>query len=205
MPRRPTKNSKAIQATLEFSFLHGGPFSQHLLDSVLLNFVDELEESLHEDADDALICVVVDGHEVAMLLIERDGTVLTNEKALQQIQKMWKLNFETNAHKLIPVFVDHLRQNNLGVAGVKWMDATLDQKMPMNVESIPKFTAPAAKLWAKVPAEFKKRLLSNVWCAHCRQEVTITNFSGTVKGGDLVLEGLCSKCDGPVGRLIESN
>lgn len=67
MPRRPTKNSKAIQATLEFSFLHGGPFSQHLLDSVLLNFVDELEESLHEDADDALICVVVDGHEVAMM------------------------------------------------------------------------------------------------------------------------------------------
>lgn len=45
MHRRPTKNSKAIQATLEFSFLHGGPFSQHLLDSVLLNFVDELEES----------------------------------------------------------------------------------------------------------------------------------------------------------------
>ena len=57
MPRRPAKNSQVIQATLEFSFLQGGPFSQHLLDSVLLNFVDELEESLHEDADDALIGV----------------------------------------------------------------------------------------------------------------------------------------------------
>ncbi len=35
MPRHPAKNSKAIQETLEFSLLHGGPFSQHLLDSVL--------------------------------------------------------------------------------------------------------------------------------------------------------------------------
>lgn len=33
----------------------------------------------------------------------------------------------------------------------------------MNVESIPKFTRPAAKLWAKVPAHAKKRLLSNVF------------------------------------------
>lgn len=205
MPRRPAKNSQVIQATLEFSFLQGGPFSQHLLDSVLLNFVDELEESLHEDADDALIGVVVEGPEVAVLLIEWDGTVLTNDKALRQIQKMWKLNFEVNASKLIPVFVEHLSQNNLGIAGVKWIDAALDQQTPLNVESIPKFTAPAAKLWARVPAEFKKRLLSNVWCAHCRQEVCITNFSGTVRGGDLVLEGLCSRCGADVARLIESS
>lgn len=73
----------------------------------------------------------------------------------------------------------------------------------MNVESILKFTRPAAKLWAKVPAHVKKLLLSNVWCGQCRHEVTITDFSGTVVGGDFVLQGLSSECRGDVARVIE--
>ena len=73
----------------------------------------------------------------------------------------------------------------------------------MDVESIPKFTASAAKLWATVPSDTKKLLLSNVWCGKCRHEVTITNFSGAVKAGDLLLVGLCSECHGDVARVIE--
>ena len=52
----------------------------------------------------------------------------------------------------------------------------------MNIESVPTFTGPVAKLWAKVPPHAKKRLLSKVWCVHCRHGVTITDFTGTVKG-----------------------
>lgn len=73
----------------------------------------------------------------------------------------------------------------------------------MTVEAIPKFTAPAAKLWAAIPADTRKMLLSNVWCGKCRHEVTITNFSGAVKAGDLLLVGLCSECRGDVARVIE--
>ena len=73
----------------------------------------------------------------------------------------------------------------------------------MNVESIPKFTGPAATLWANVPDHAKKLLLANVWCVHCRHEVTITDFAGTVVGGDMVLQGLCSECRGDVARVIE--
>lgn len=73
----------------------------------------------------------------------------------------------------------------------------------MTIESIPKFTAPAAKLWAKMPTDVRKLYLSNVWCGKCRHEVTITNFSGTVKGGDLLLVGQCAECHGDVARLIE--
>jgi hypothetical protein len=73
----------------------------------------------------------------------------------------------------------------------------------MNLESIPKFTRPAAKLWATVPAHAKKLLLSNVWCGNCRHEVTITNFTGAVKAGDLLLMGLCSECRGDVARVID--
>ena len=74
----------------------------------------------------------------------------------------------------------------------------------MPVESIPQFTPPAAKLWEAIPADARKRLLSNVWCGKCRHEVTITNFTGAVKAGDLLLVGKCAVCHADVARLIES-
>ena len=41
-------------------------------------------------------------------------------------------------------------------------------------------------------------------CGHCRQETTITNFSGAVKGGNLLLVGRCAVCHKDVARVIES-
>ena len=74
----------------------------------------------------------------------------------------------------------------------------------MPTESLPNFTKPAAKLWAAIPADTQKELLSNVWCGKCQHEVTITNFSGAVKAGDLLLVGKCSICQSDVARVIES-
>lgn len=75
----------------------------------------------------------------------------------------------------------------------------------MSIESIPNFTKPAAKLWAAIPADAKKKILTNIWCSKCQHGVTITNFSGAVKAGDLLLVGKCSECLGDVARVIESN
>jgi hypothetical protein len=75
----------------------------------------------------------------------------------------------------------------------------------MRIESIPKFTGAAAALWAAIPADAKKQLLSNVWCGKCGHEVAIRNFTGAVKGSCLLLVGLCSECHGDVARLVESN
>ena len=74
----------------------------------------------------------------------------------------------------------------------------------MTVESFPNFTAPAAKFWSNIPSDTKKLLLANVYCAQCRREVTITNFSGVVRSGDLLLVGKCSECHGDVARVIEA-
>ncbi len=74
----------------------------------------------------------------------------------------------------------------------------------MPVESLPEFTDTAAKLWASIPADIRKDLLANVWCGTCRHGVTIRNFTGAVKGGDLLLVGVCSECRGDVARLIEA-
>jgi hypothetical protein len=73
----------------------------------------------------------------------------------------------------------------------------------MVVESLPKFTKPARQRWESIPAEIRQRLLANVWCRRCGHETTITNFSGIIKGGDLLLEGKCAECHGDVARVIE--
>ena len=73
----------------------------------------------------------------------------------------------------------------------------------MTIESLPKFTDKAAELWSTIPSHTKKQLLSNVWCGKCGREVTISNFSGVVKAGELLLVGFCSECHGDVARVIE--
>jgi uncharacterized CHY-type Zn-finger protein len=74
----------------------------------------------------------------------------------------------------------------------------------MSVETFPKFTAAAARLWASIPADTRKALLANVWCGRCKHSVTIKNFSGVVKSSDLLLVGQCAECQSDVARLIES-
>ena len=71
------------------------------------------------------------------------------------------------------------------------------------VESSPNFTNLARQRWESIPADIRQRLLSNVWCAHCSHKTTITNFTGTLKGGDLLLVGQCPECQGEVARVIE--
>lgn len=74
----------------------------------------------------------------------------------------------------------------------------------MNIETLPTFTDPARQRWESIPADVRKRLLSNVWCSKCRHESTIINFSGTIRGGDLLLVGHCAECHSDVARVIEA-
>ena len=73
------------------------------------------------------------------------------------------------------------------------------------VESLPTFNKPARQRWESIPAHVRQRLLSNVWCGQCRHETTITNFSGTIKGGDLLLVGKCAECRSDVARVMEGS
>lgn len=74
-----------------------------------------------------------------------------------------------------------------------------------SIESLPTFSKPARQRWESIPADIRKRLLCNVWCGQCRHETTITNFSGTIKGSDLLLAGKCAECRGDVARVIEGS
>ena len=68
-----------------------------------------------------------------------------------------------------------------------------------------RFSAKAKRLWERIPEDFRPTLLANVWCGKCGDCTTIIDFCGEVKGGDLVLEGVCSRCGAPVARHIESS
>ena len=68
-----------------------------------------------------------------------------------------------------------------------------------------KFSLPAKTFWNKIPAGIQKRLLDNVWCSHCGEMTTITDYSGLIEKGDLILDGYCIRCGNPVSRLIEGD
>ncbi|MBS1251940.1 MAG: hypothetical protein MAG451_00974 [Anaerolineales bacterium] len=65
------------------------------------------------------------------------------------------------------------------------------------------FTVEARAQWESIPAQIRERLLSNVWCGHCSNVTTITDFKGHVERGDLVLTGKCATCGCEVARVIE--
>ena len=75
----------------------------------------------------------------------------------------------------------------------------------MNIFYLPKFTPPAAKLWAKLPKSEQQALLANVYCGSCKDVVTIVSFAGTVSKRNLILTGRCKTCGGEVARVIESD
>jgi hypothetical protein len=66
------------------------------------------------------------------------------------------------------------------------------------------FTPQAQTVWDNVADPAQQKVLANVWCVHCRQAVTMVHVGGTIKEGDLILQGRCSVCGHPVMRLMES-
>jgi len=75
----------------------------------------------------------------------------------------------------------------------------------MTLLQFPQFSPAAAKFWAKIPKEIKKKILANAYCFHCRDTVKIVNYSGSVKAGDLLLKGDCANCGHEVVRLVEGS
>jgi hypothetical protein len=65
------------------------------------------------------------------------------------------------------------------------------------------FTPAAQILWDAIPSHFQARILHNVWCPHCGDMTTMTDFTGEVHGKSLVLRGTCVSCHGKVARVLE--
>lgn len=116
-------SKKILRAALEQALLHGAAMSAALCTDVLMDAADELQASLREDGDDALIALVAEEREVAMLLIDKAGMRYRNEAALEQLRQMWRQHYAANLQIVLPLFVDDLHQGMLAVAGVQWVPA----------------------------------------------------------------------------------
>ena len=77
--------------------------------------------------------------------------------------------------------------------------------LTMTEVQLPRLSAQASKLWNAIPIDARRKILGNVFCGHCRGAVSIVNVAGTVKGGDLVLNGNCAVCGHNVARLVEGS
>lgn len=66
-------------------------------------------------------------------------------------------------------------------------------------------TPQAKKLWEQIPSDVRVRLLNNVYCVSCKGTTGIAQVRAVVEKGDLILHGRCTRCDGEVARLIESD
>lgn len=67
----------------------------------------------------------------------------------------------------------------------------------------PQLTPRAARLWDRLTPEFRLLLLNNVFCTDCGGTVSMSLEKGRVAKGDLILQGACLQCGGPVARLVE--
>jgi hypothetical protein len=65
------------------------------------------------------------------------------------------------------------------------------------------FTAPARRVWQAIPDYARAKLIGGSWCVRCRKKTTIVDFHARMEGVDLLLEGRCLSCGGPVTRLVE--
>ena len=63
----------------------------------------------------------------------------------------------------------------------------------------------AVQKWNKIPKEFQKKILDNVWCGKCSGSCTIVDYTMTNEDYGVVLRGKCKTCGGMVARVLEED
>ena len=119
-------SKKKIANQLEDALYGRKPLSLDVYVEVLASHETKLKESLDDDEDDALLCMIADEGDVAMLVIDWDGSIYRNDNGLKKLWEMWGVNFDQNVKVMAPIFAEHISQRNLGVAGIKWTAAESD-------------------------------------------------------------------------------
>jgi hypothetical protein len=117
---------KKIATQLEDALRGRKPLSLDAYVDVLASHETKLKESLDDDADDALLCMIADEGDVAMLVIDWDGSIYRNDNGLAKLREMWGVSFDQNVKVMAPIFAEHISQRNLGVAGIKWTALDVD-------------------------------------------------------------------------------
>ena len=112
-------SAKKIEELLTVALLEGGAMQHELYEYELEDQLDDLRESLAEDDDDYLFVITENNNDVAMLLLEKSGTLFINEAAREKLKEYWQDAYVTNIQDMIPTISQELADNELVVNGVK--------------------------------------------------------------------------------------
>lgn len=110
---------KIIEKNLSKALLENGVMAQALFEYELEEHIAEYRESMRADRDEYFFAITEHTNDVAMLLIEKNGTVHINEKARRLLQKLWRTSYSENIRLLLPDMVAELAKGYLYGAGVK--------------------------------------------------------------------------------------
>ena len=89
------------------------------------------------------------------------------------------------------------------LAKILGIESTTDAELIGNHDM--QMTPKARRLWEEVPNWARPKILNNVWCSGCGGICSIANVEMTVEEGDLVLRGICTKCNDSVCRVVEQD
>jgi len=103
------------------ALLSGGVMSLSLYEYELKDGVDENRKSLIEDQDDFMFLLTENGGHVAMLLLDQSGEVYINETARDWLIDRWRKAYKPNILKLMPYYLNELKQGRIVVQGIKMM------------------------------------------------------------------------------------
>ena len=102
------------------ALLNDGVMSNSLFEDELQDQIDEFLKSKKEDGDDFFFAITERDNHVAMLLIDGDDKVHTNEEARAILKTFWqKPVYQDNMLMLLPQMVDELSEGYYFVTGVK--------------------------------------------------------------------------------------
>ena len=65
-------------------------------------------------------------------------------------------------------------------------------------------TDEAKELWLRISPENRAAILNSVWCSTCRGTTSARGDKMTVEKRQIVIRGACTKCNGPIARVVET-
>ncbi|MBW4695694.1 MAG: hypothetical protein KME27_28430 [Lyngbya sp. HA4199-MV5] len=110
---------KKIEKLLKQALLQEGKMEYALYEHELIEVLNDLKLSMKRGKDDYIFTVTENRGHVAMLLVEKSGSVYINEQARERLKVLWSVAYESNMKLFIPDFAQQLHEGELPINGVK--------------------------------------------------------------------------------------
>lgn len=111
-------------------------------------------------------------------------------------------------HNKDDVWFDYISEPKENVSKIFYKFSGVDSPLPKRWDGIIKgyFTPNAQKRWDRISEIKQKHILTNVWCPHCSEITTISEYEGSIDNLNRIsIYGKCIKCFKPIETIIQEN